>query len=161
MSNNWRLPTKAELNAMYIQLHAKGLGGFKDEGYWSSSDYDSNHAWGQHFGNGHRIDGDKDYDRRVRLVRDLPKADSNNSMALSLDGKYFEVTRKDGGKVPWHEAMREFGWAEENNSLEAMTAERDEWKAKAMRYLHLLALVEDDVKDAHTLGIVRAVPGEE
>ena len=40
--------------------------------------------------------------------------------------------------------------------IDALRADRDAWKARAERYLHLLALVEDDIKDAHTLGEARA-----
>ncbi|MHA8081547.1 hypothetical protein VR610_10345 [Aquirufa regiilacus] len=43
--SDWRLPTREELNAIYINLHSEGIGGFShkyDEGssYWSSTEND-------------------------------------------------------------------------------------------------------------------------
>jgi Protein of unknown function (DUF1566) len=66
---NWFLPSKAQLNAMYYQLHEKSVGGFANYDYWSSSEYNENFARLQHFYNGHQHDGYKDYDNRVRCVR--------------------------------------------------------------------------------------------
>jgi hypothetical protein len=33
----WRLPTIAELNELYVNLHKKGIGGFSNTTYWSDS----------------------------------------------------------------------------------------------------------------------------
>jgi len=33
----WRLPTREELNLMYVNLKLQGLGSFKDDFYWSST----------------------------------------------------------------------------------------------------------------------------
>jgi hypothetical protein len=49
---DWFLPSKDELDLMYKNLKAKDLGNFKDEGYWSSSQYGSTNAWCQYFGDG-------------------------------------------------------------------------------------------------------------
>jgi hypothetical protein len=37
LGNNWRLPTKEELEKMYEVLHLKGKGNFENLNYWSSS----------------------------------------------------------------------------------------------------------------------------
>lgn len=37
LGNGWRLPTIEELQAMYEQLHVKGLGKFNNGSYWSST----------------------------------------------------------------------------------------------------------------------------
>ena len=74
--DDWFLPSKDELNLMYRQ---KGvIGGFADDYYWSSSEYDSGdarhqseYAWFQNFGNGNQLyyyDFKTD-DQRVRAVR--------------------------------------------------------------------------------------------
>ena len=65
---NWRLPTKDELNHMYENLHLKGIGGFADGVYWSSSESDSNFAWFQFFNNGSQYNFYKGSHARVRAV---------------------------------------------------------------------------------------------
>ena len=67
----WVLPDKEQLNILYQQFHHKGLGGFKNEWYWSSSQYSGNgsNAWVQSFDNGNQDGNVKDYTRMVRAVR--------------------------------------------------------------------------------------------
>jgi hypothetical protein len=74
--NDWYLPSKDELNFLYINRVA--IGGFAGSGYvyWSSSEADVSHAWVHGFGNGDIISqsGSKDgsdfeYSARVRAVR--------------------------------------------------------------------------------------------
>ena len=67
--NDWFLPSKDELNLMYVNLKVPGVGGFTDALYWSSSENDSNFAWIQHFGNGYPGTGGKNGSLRVRAVR--------------------------------------------------------------------------------------------
>jgi hypothetical protein len=103
--NNWRLPTRDELNTMYIQLHKKGMGGFKADYYWSSSEGVNYIAWCQYFGNSAQIFNSKDYKYQVRLIRDLPEAQTCNGLVLFLDGRSFEVAEKDEGIMTWDEAV--------------------------------------------------------
>jgi TolB-like protein len=49
---DWFLPSKDELNLMYTNLKDKGLGGFGNGWYWSSSQADSTGAWAKRFSNG-------------------------------------------------------------------------------------------------------------
>jgi hypothetical protein len=49
---DWFLPSKDELNLMYRNLKYKGFGEFKDDTYWSSTNYDKNRAWYQYFDSG-------------------------------------------------------------------------------------------------------------
>ena len=65
---DWRLPTKYELNEMYLQQGA--IGGFANFNYWSSTEFDNyGFAWGQDFGNGSQNGDDKGNGGYVRAVR--------------------------------------------------------------------------------------------
>jgi hypothetical protein len=67
---DWFLPSKDELDLIYKNLKQKGLGGFGNNWYWSSShliNFDG--AWGQNFGGGSQGDGGKSSSGSVRTVR--------------------------------------------------------------------------------------------
>ena len=72
-NEDWFLPSKEELNAMYEQLHKKGVGGFANFFYWSFPEFedDENLAWGQNFSSGYQGYGSKDGIYYVRCVRAL------------------------------------------------------------------------------------------
>jgi len=65
--NDWRLPTKDELNLIYKQR--RSIGGFIDTYYWSSTEVDNGGAWDQNFGDGSQGVNSKDYTDNVRAVR--------------------------------------------------------------------------------------------
>ena len=65
--SDWRLPTKFELNEMYLQQGA--IGGFAFYFYWSSTEDDNDDAWKQGFGSGNQSDGSKTGSYSVRAVR--------------------------------------------------------------------------------------------
>jgi len=58
--NDWFLPSMEELNWMYLNLHSRGHGGFKNDRYWSSSQSNATKAWYRHFGDKGRASTDKD-----------------------------------------------------------------------------------------------------
>jgi hypothetical protein len=64
---DWRMPTKHELNLMYLAKIK--IGGFADDYYWSSTEYSSIYAWMQGFDFGFQDYGLKDGTGRVRAVR--------------------------------------------------------------------------------------------
>lgn len=73
---DWFLPSAEELDLMYQNLAANGLGGFdceQDYWYWSSSecpsDYSSESAYGQDFSDGTPGDYEKSLAYRIRAVR--------------------------------------------------------------------------------------------
>ena len=67
--SDWFLPSKNELNLMYRNLKMCGLGGFKDEWYWSSSQYNSYGAWAQAFSDGSQYRVVKGNPSSVHAVR--------------------------------------------------------------------------------------------
>ena len=50
---DWYLPSKAELNQLY--LHKNKVGGLEATNYWSSTESDQNNAYDQEFGGGFRF----------------------------------------------------------------------------------------------------------
>jgi hypothetical protein len=64
---DWFLPSKGELNQMYVNRVV--IGGFASGVYWSSSEDDANYAWVQGFGHGYQGSGDKSATIYVRPVR--------------------------------------------------------------------------------------------
>jgi len=67
--SDWFLPSKDELNLMYENLHEEGVGGFADDWYWSSSEYNAYSAWDKNYGIGYQFDDFKLITDRVRAVR--------------------------------------------------------------------------------------------
>ena len=73
--SDWFLPSKDELNEMYLNIgqgNALGLGnigGFANNYYWSSTENDINNAWSQGFLNGGQSNYYKNANFNVRAVR--------------------------------------------------------------------------------------------
>ena len=68
--SNWRLPTKEELNEMY--LNKNEIGGFSNNYYWSSSKFNIIYAWVQFFLDGIQSSSSKDYNYGlIRCVRSI------------------------------------------------------------------------------------------
>jgi len=70
LGDGWRLPTKEELNLMY--LNKNEIGGFAAAYYWSSSESNIYAAWSQFFSNGVQVNYfGKGFTYYVRAVRAL------------------------------------------------------------------------------------------
>ncbi len=67
LGKGWRLPTKDELNVLYI--YKDKIGGFASGYYWSSTEYNSGLAWGQYFNDGVQASYGKNHECNVRAVR--------------------------------------------------------------------------------------------
>lgn len=67
--DDWFLPSKDELNQMYLNLRENKLGGFSGGDYWSSSEDGAFHAWDQNFYFGAQDSGSRSNGFRVRPVR--------------------------------------------------------------------------------------------
>jgi hypothetical protein len=66
--SDWHLPSKEELNALYVNLKQIGVGGFANNDYWSSTGY-SGGAWIQYFDNGGQVSKEEWLRFSVRAVR--------------------------------------------------------------------------------------------
>lgn len=68
--NDWRLPTKEELDTLYTVMKLKSKGNFEDKSYWSGSEFNSYYAWRKNFKTG-KVDrrGNKAKEQLVRAVR--------------------------------------------------------------------------------------------
>ncbi|MCX6303406.1 MAG: DUF1566 domain-containing protein [Bacteroidetes bacterium] len=64
---DWYMPSKHELNLLYLQKAV--VGGFANAIYWSSSEYSSDYAWDQSFGDGTQAYYGKANPAHVRAVR--------------------------------------------------------------------------------------------
>ena len=68
--SDWFLPSKDELNEMYINLHQQSLGNFSSfVHYWSSTENGNNNAWVQSFGSGINYSAYKNSPDVLRAVR--------------------------------------------------------------------------------------------
>jgi hypothetical protein len=67
--SDWYLPSKEELNALYVNLKMVGVGGFADYTYWSSTENIDYDAWRQDFFNGRQNYNGKSSEYNVRAVR--------------------------------------------------------------------------------------------
>ena len=67
--SDWRLPTKRELNLMYVVYTNGNAASLNVNYYWSSTEYDDYNAWRQSFGNGNQSPNYKFSTVNVRCVR--------------------------------------------------------------------------------------------
>lgn len=73
--NDWYLPSKYELNLMYMNIGPgaaapnNNIGVFASTNYWSSTEEDNNQAWYQHFLLGGQFAGSKNQSYNVRAIR--------------------------------------------------------------------------------------------
>jgi hypothetical protein len=65
--SDWYLPSKDELNELYLKRTE--VGGFASAYYWSSSEYNESAAFNQYFPNNGQYSNDKSYAYYVRAVR--------------------------------------------------------------------------------------------
>jgi hypothetical protein len=67
--DDWFLPSRDELNLMYVNLKQQNRGGFAAAWYYCSSEVSDTMTWGQDFGNGGHFNGNKSDDGHVRAAR--------------------------------------------------------------------------------------------
>jgi hypothetical protein len=67
--SDWHLPSKKELNALYVNLKQIGVGGFADYFYWGSIEGNDGNEWSQYFDAGAQYNDDRGGRYYVRAVR--------------------------------------------------------------------------------------------
>jgi hypothetical protein len=107
----WRLPTKEELNALYVNFKQLGVGVPANVYCWSSTEYDNNNAWVQSFGGGHQGYYSKGTRCNVRAVRafsgDSPIVDDGSVIGTPIRLGNLEVAQKDfPERMEWNEAKQ-------------------------------------------------------
>jgi hypothetical protein len=124
--DDWFLPSKDELNAMYTELHLQGVGGFASAGYWSSSESSSLSAWSHGFGEDFAGANSfsKNFSIRVRAVRDFEGIvgdysvrDTGPAGGLIFhiedlggnDRRFYEAAPEDLGTALWGDRGTEIG----------------------------------------------------
>ena len=118
---NWRLPDKEELNLMYENLHKKGIGGFTNTFYWSSSEHSAVTAWIQGFYYGHQYysnKGNKDGGLWVRAVRAF-QSDKNYKIGdITETGIIFHVNENIYKECKFKDELEHHTWYESMESFE-------------------------------------------
>ena len=94
--SDWFLPSKDELNEMYLNSSLGNFGFSYGQYYHSSSEYDDYNAWNQLFSNGQQLGSGKDNSPcKVRAIRAFQpiNTDTTNSLTVSTSGwNYVTVT---------------------------------------------------------------------
>lgn len=94
---DWFLPSKNELNQLYLQKNV--VGGFATGIYWSSSEYDAFDAWAQYFSNGNQGYAGKNIAEHVRAIRAFSPAITLPSVTTSSITNITQTTSTCGGNV--------------------------------------------------------------
>jgi len=94
--SDWYLPSKDELNKLYLNKAA--IGGFVNNYYWSSSEYNNSNAWYQFFQDGSQSNYAK-LDMYVRAVRAFPSAPVLPTVTTTAASSITSISAVSGGNV--------------------------------------------------------------
>lgn len=106
-ATDWFLPSKDELNAMYSELHAHGVGDFSVYVYCSSSESSATGIWAQNFLNGiqSNIDPGKSVTYHVRACRTFISSDVWAVRDMGeAGGLIFNIVNNGDGTYTYYEA---------------------------------------------------------
>ncbi|MDA8535703.1 DUF1566 domain-containing protein, partial [Flavobacteriales bacterium] len=96
--SDWHLPSKDELNQLYInRLLIGGFSGNNNSNYWTSTEQNGNQAWSQEFFNGNQSGSNKNssafYVRAVRYLSEFSVNSTTNTLMVTNSGwNYITVT---------------------------------------------------------------------
>ena len=139
--NDWHLPTKDVLNAMY-----ENMDGFANGAYWSSTEYNSRCVWTQYFDNGSQYFlNEKNYLKRVRAVRVLPKDHIETDNVFKLNEVDYQMYKEDSPKqLNWEEAIEYCeGLNTVNHSLKELIYDADKLREQNEEMFAMLVDIVD------------------
>jgi hypothetical protein len=99
--NNWFLPSKDELNEMYLELHQQSVGNMDATGYPSSSEYSATQFWKQVFTDGSQAAEAKGNGMIVRPCRSFISVDIYAKRDLGPAGGLIFIVMNVGGTQPY------------------------------------------------------------
>lgn len=106
-ASDWFLPSKDELNDMYVNLYLIGKGNFTIvDGYWTSSEHASDpsiYVWMQYFVNGSQFRASKASAYRVRPVRKFTSSLVKALGDIGEAGLVFHIDTLGGGSFDYYE----------------------------------------------------------
>lgn len=132
LGDSWRLPTKGELNELYIQKNE--IGGFAIDYYWSSSEVNDYDAWNQYFANGYQKYYIKKYELGcVRAVRGFLKLNYLIKNPIkSIIGNPIKI---DHLEIAEYDFPSQMTWKEAKNAFDELG---DGWRLPTMEELHIM-----------------------
>lgn len=85
---DWYLPSKDELNQLYLNKAAIGI--LDSDYYWSSTKYDNTYAWDEDIGSGFQETYDRDLTDNVRVIRNfaVPRSSLTNLVLSGSPSNY-------------------------------------------------------------------------
>jgi uncharacterized protein (TIGR02145 family) len=99
--SDWYLPSKDELNQLYVYKDV--IGGFVNEIYWSSSEYTGYYpwlfAWDQSFANGYQAGTWKSESYHIRAVRAFPSVPVLPTVTTNAASQITSTSAASGGNV--------------------------------------------------------------
>ncbi|MEE9345764.1 MAG: hypothetical protein V3U88_09190 [Methylococcales bacterium] len=131
--NDWFLPSRDELNLMYMNLHLNGLGDFTNDCnrdrciYWSSSEIATNEVWAQQFSpeGDFQFGNDKeDSNYKVRAIRAFSSTDQPTTDMAPI-ATNVTIIDNNGGMLEVGDSLTgNYTYSDAENDLEGTTTFR-------------------------------------
>jgi hypothetical protein len=137
LGDGWRLPTKEELNDLYVFQNEIGV--FAAACYWSSSEYNYNLAWDQGFNYGFQGYNLKNNTFCVRAVRGSIQSAIQNNKILFIIG---DPIKFGSLEIAQHDFEKYMTW---DDAKKACAALGDGWRLPTKEELNELYKHQDEI----------------